>query len=609
MATRLERLEFSVGLKDQASGKLGRLRANMDKMTGAVSKQFGQARDGALGAVATGYSIHQMVAPAIDLNRALGEVSSLGRADTGLAVLQAEAQKFAMAYGGSAAEVIRAGYEIQSAIDGLTDNELARFTTASGVLAKASKADVETMTSYMGTMYGIFKRTADEMGKSRWVEEIAGQTAYAVGLFKSSGPEMSAAFTALGANATAAGRSAAEQMAILGTLQATMSGSESGTKYKAFLAGVGTAQKALGLTFTDTQGNMLGMVDILDKIQGKFGDTLSVAESDQLKKAFGSDEAVSLIKQLMMDTDGLKANMANIANIKGMDNVTSMAAKMTDIWGRLGGTVNVLAGSFGQKLLPPLEEIVGKGVAVLQPLIRWIDLAPNLARWVGYGAMVVMGLAGGMGLLTTAIAINRVAMLALGGPLKPLIFLYKLLNAETRLAMLAQWKLNLAFLANPAFWIVGIIVVLIAAVGALIYWWDDLKAAFLDTAWGQAIMRTIEAVMAPFRALGETWDWLQQKLGLATTPTPAAISAATGAPQGAIESMATSLTTAQPIGPLSSLEQARTPAVPAGGVLRSTTNQINRGNSKQVNIGSQTFNVQSSLSPGELAEQMALQAG
>ncbi|HEU6437421.1 MAG TPA: phage tail tape measure protein [Nitratidesulfovibrio sp.] len=608
MGTKLERLEFAIGLKDQASGKLGQLRSSLDKLTDGVSHQFGKARDGVLGAVATGYSIHQMVAPAIDLNRALGEVSSLGRADTGLAMLQAEAQKFAMAYGGSAAEVIRAGYEIQSAIDGLTDKELARFTTASGVLAKASKADVETMTSYMGTMYGIFKNTADGMGKSRWVEEIAGQTAYAVGLFKSSGPEMSAAFTALGANATAAGRSAAEQMAILGTLQATMSGSESGTKYKAFLAGVGTAQKELGLTFTDTQGNMLGMVDILDKIQGKFGDTLSVAESDQLKKAFGSDEAVSLIKQLMMDTDGLKANMANIANIKGMDNVTSMAAKMTDIWGRLGGTVNVLAGSFGQKLLPPLEEIVGKGVAVLQTLIRWIDLAPNLARWVGYGAIVVMSLATVMGIFTAVVAVNRIALMALGGPLKLVAFTFGLLTKLTGLQTAAQWLLNSALLANPMTWVVLGVLSLIAVLGDALGWWDNLKAALGDTAWGNALIETVLAVIAPFRVLYKAIEGVWSMLGFGGGDKAVQV-AATGAPQAAIESTATALTTAQPIGPLSSLEAARTPAIPAGGLLQATTNQINKGRTRQTTIGSVTINADQPMTPGQLDEWAALQAG
>ena len=93
-------------------------------------------------------------------------------------------------------------------------------------------------------------------------------TATAVQAFKTTGTEMSGAFTAIGAQATTAGIAMNEQMAVLGTLQATMSGSEAGTKYKSFLAGVGKAQDALNLTFTDSQGAMLLMVDILNQIKG-----------------------------------------------------------------------------------------------------------------------------------------------------------------------------------------------------------------------------------------------------------------------------------------------------------------------------------------------------
>ena len=72
-----------------------------------------------------------------------------------------------------------------------------------------------------------------------------------------------------------------------------MSGSEAGTKYKAFLAGVGKAQDKLNLSFTDSQGQMLPIVDILNRIKGKYGETLDVAEGDALAKAFGSQEAVA----------------------------------------------------------------------------------------------------------------------------------------------------------------------------------------------------------------------------------------------------------------------------------------------------------------------------
>ncbi|MGU3846657.1 phage tail tape measure protein, partial [Vibrio diabolicus] len=94
-----------------------------------------------------------------------------------------------------------------------------------------------------------------------------------VEMFKTTGASMSSAFTSIGANATSAGVAIEEQMAILGTLQSTMSGSEAGTKYKAFLAGVANAQDKLNLSFTDSQGQMLPMLDILEQLKVKYGDT------------------------------------------------------------------------------------------------------------------------------------------------------------------------------------------------------------------------------------------------------------------------------------------------------------------------------------------------
>lgn len=97
------------------------------------------------------------------------------------------------------------------------------------------------------------------MGKAAWVEQLTGQTATVVQMSKTTCQGMSNAFTTFGASATSAGVQAVEQIAILGTLQATMSGGEAGTKYRAFLAGAYGAQAKLGLSFTDSQGRLLSV--------------------------------------------------------------------------------------------------------------------------------------------------------------------------------------------------------------------------------------------------------------------------------------------------------------------------------------------------------------
>ncbi|MFM5626481.1 phage tail tape measure protein, partial [Aeromonas veronii] len=221
-----------------------------------------------------------------------------------LGALGREALKLSIQYGESATEIVRSSYDIQSAIAGLEGNELPAFTRASTTLAKATKADTATITNYMGTMYGIFEQRAKMMGKANWVEDLAGKTANAVQMFKTTGQGMADAFGAIGANATAANVSMDEQFAVLGMLQSTMSGGEAGTKFKAFLAGVGNAQKTLGMQFTDSAGNMLPVLTVLEKLKARYGETLSVAEGDELKKAFGSDEAVSMVKLLMTNTKG-----------------------------------------------------------------------------------------------------------------------------------------------------------------------------------------------------------------------------------------------------------------------------------------------------------------
>ena len=411
---------------------------------------------------------------------------------------------------------------------------------ASATLAKGTKADAATITNYMGTMYGIFKQQADNMGKAQWVDQLAGRTAYAVQMFKTTGMEMSQAFTALGANAQAAGISAQEQMAVLGMLQSTMSGSEAGTKYKAFLAGVGSAQKELGLKFTDKSGNMLGMDTILEKIKGKFGDSLSVKESDQLKKAFGSDEAVSLIKLLLNDTTNLKKNIVDLGRINNMDQAKTMAKSMTDVWARLGGAWDVVRITFAQRMLPTIEKITDKFVGFLTYIQKCMDIAPGLTGKLGLIVAGAIMLAGVMGILGLVVAANKLAFLGLTTIAAPLVSLLRLLT-------LGNLKLAAAMLANPITWVVLGIVVLVGAVAALIYywsdlvawfsntswgqglitmfqdlrqWWNDLTTAFTDGSWAQALMSLLDTIMAPLRALGDGIGWIGEKLGIISGEAP-----------------------------------------------------------------------------------------
>ncbi|WP_102363528.1 phage tail tape measure protein [Vibrio cyclitrophicus] len=507
-----EALRFQVGLIDQISKPLGNIQRQMTDVTNTYRQGTHTMMAGAAGMVGAGFALQQALMPAIEMDRALGEVKSLGVADEQLKQLSDTALEFAVDYGKSASDFVAASYDIQSAISGLGGNELSEFTRASGVLAAATKADTSTITNYVGTMYGIFQNSANEMGKADWVNMLGGQTAKAVQMFKTTGDGMSSAFTSVGAAATSVGVGMTEQMAILGTLQSTMSGSEAGTKYRAFLAGTAKAQEALNMQFTNAQGQMLPMVDILNQIKGRYGETISVAEAAELSKAFGTQEATAMIQLLMQNTDGLATSINELGKVKGLDVAEQMAGAMTDQWERLEQGVFAISAAFGAVLLPAILPVVGGMAEGATAIVQWTQMFPNLTKYIGFAAIAILGAAAAGGAFTLMMGVGKQAMATYMLTMKMFTGVSFLLTkgmAALRVAVLAA---NIAIAANPIILVVGAVVAAIAAVGALIYYWDDLKASFGDTTWFQVLEGAITLITMPFKAMFEFvkagWQWV-----------------------------------------------------------------------------------------------------
>lgn len=506
-----EALRFQVGLIDQISKPLGSIQQQITNVSSTYQKSTHTMAAGAAGMVGAGFALKSALMPAIEMDRKLGEVKSLGVADDQLKTLAQTAMKFSVEYGKSATEFVAASYDIQSAISGLAGDELSEFTRASGVLAAATKADTGTITSYVGTMYGIFQNSANEMGKADWVNMLGGQTAKAVQMFKTTGDGMSSAFTSVGAAATSVGVGMTEQMAILGTLQATMSGSEAGTKYRSFLAGTAKAQEALNMQFTDAQGQMLPIVDILNQIKGRYGETISVAEAAELSKAFGTQEATAMIQLLMQNTDGLANSISDLGKVKGLDVAEQMAGTMTDQWERLEQGVFAVRTAFGAALLPALLPVISSLADGAMEIIEWTQMFPNLTKYIGFAAVAFLGLvaAGGMFTMITGALKAAWAMMTLGvGITKTVTVAMWGLSKGVMGVTWAFLKMSAALLVNPIFLIAAGVVAAIAAVGALIYYWDDLKASFGDTAWFQVLTVLSAQVRMLFEVMKGGWQWV-----------------------------------------------------------------------------------------------------
>jgi TP901 family phage tail tape measure protein len=518
MAQGLERLHFIVSLVDRVSRPLRAVQGRLASLNDQVERSTRHVTTGFLAGSGAVLGLVGALKPAIDHAAALREVASLGVETDNLALLSRAGMDYAARFGESATSFVRSAYDIQSAIAGLTGDELSRFTTAANITAKATKASAEEVTGFFGTMFGIFQKQADAMGRGAWVEALAGQTARAVQMFKTTGPQMSAAFANLGADATSMGLSMAEQFAVLGRLQATMGGSEAATKFRAFLRGVGKAQGELGLSFSDAQGRMLALPEILERLREKFGQIDTVAKSDMLRKAFGSDEAVALVKLLLADTEGLRGNIAAIESAGGLQAASQMADTMVDPFQRLQRVVENVAITWGSFLLPLITPYVEKLSAAGQAVRAWAERFPHLTRLLGLATVGVFG-------IILAVAALKIAVGLLGFALLPLRAGLMLLRAAVPvavwlastaamlawrgallalqgvllLAKVAVWAFNVALWLNPITWIVAAIVALIAVIALSVVYWDELKAAAGAAAdWLLGKWRAVQAWFAGF---------------------------------------------------------------------------------------------------------------
>lgn len=597
---------MQIGLIDQVSKPLGKIGRELNSVTKSAQSGMKNMAAGGAGLLAAGFAIQNALMPAIEMDRKMGELASLGTAEDAMNSLKKTAMGFAVEYGKSAEEFVEASYDIQSAIAGLKGDELARFTKASGVLAAATKSDTKTITNYMGTMYGIFKNQADAMGKGEWVDQVAGQTAKAVQMFKTTGSEMSGAFSRLGADATSVGISMNEQMAILGTLQATMSGSEAGTKYRAFLKGAAKAQKALNLTFTDSQGQMLPMVNILEKLKDKYGDTIDVAESAELTKAFGTAEASGMIKLLMSDIDGLGSSVEELGKVKGIDIATQMAKKQTDQWERLEQAWYVIRAAIGGAILPAFASIAQAMSDGSVILMQYMNEYPELTKYVGYALMAIIGLGGAVAVFSLLAGVGSfitagftLAMATLKGAVFLASSAFSILRTVLFTVAAAIW-------ANPIMWLVGIIGLLIAGVAAVIYYWDDLKKSFGD--W--AVFETVRGM------LNDIIDVLNMIPGVNIEPLTAGnIEVPKQQLNDEITRVAANEKAASPYSPTaqwqggtsSYLQGQKQTNVPVGGIRSQMTNN---NNGKTVHMGGVTvIQPQQNMSLTELAEQQEMAHG
>lgn len=405
----IQGLEYIISLNDQLSAPLKGVMKTIDDLGKRGEDAMRRIGLGTAGIIATGAAMKNALDPAIDFNRALNEIKATGREQAGLDKITDFALDFSATYGGAATDVVSSTNEIARAIDGLNDSELIAFSRGSNILAKATGSDVKAMGSYISQLYGIFGDEAAKIGKEKWVEQISAQATVTANKFKSSGESLMQAYTNLGSSAKDHGIKTAEQFAVIGNLQNVFEGGLAGTKYAAFLSGAVKAQSKLGLSFLDSQGKMLPMIDILEKIKGKYGE-LNSENLYELQKAFGTKEAAQVINNLLPKIDSLKADIAEIDKMKTLDDAMAISKTVTDSWMRFTAIFQNIKIAIGTQILAKLEPVMNRLADMGQEFTNWLRTYKNIARWIGYAVGALIGFTG----LTAALTLMSGIVSAIG---------------------------------------------------------------------------------------------------------------------------------------------------------------------------------------------------
>ncbi|EJP6855216.1 phage tail tape measure protein, partial [Salmonella enterica subsp. enterica serovar Johannesburg] len=469
------------------------------------------------------------LSPAIEMYDALNDAASKGIDDQALKAVQRDALRFSTTYGASAVEFVQSTESINSAIAGLTGNELPKVTKVANTLAFALKSTAAETAEFMGQMFGNFSADAERLGKVQFAEQLAGKMVY---MRKTFGTEMATIKDLMeGARGvgTNYGVGLDEQLAVLGQLNRTL-GTEASSAYEGFMTGAVEGAKKLGLSFTDATGKMLSMPEMLIKLQGKYGKSLegNLKAQAELDAAFGDSSAV--VKHLYGNVALLQRNITELGGSDGLKRTQEMASKLVKPWDRFVQILKAIQTVIGLTLIPVLYPVLNRLADMGQTFARWMQLFPNIARVIGYAAMALLGFAAVGAVANIVMGVSKFIMMGWKGVWKLLTAVTKIdtawtwLNTKAKLAWANVMKslrgillalrmqaimtgTAINFMSWPVLLVIGAIALLAAGCWLLIKHWDTVKAAVMETSAFQACARVVAWLAGVFST---AWQFISE---------------------------------------------------------------------------------------------------
>lgn len=521
----MKQLDFTLSLIDKLTRPLKQAQGSVSGFAEKSKNAFKQIGGGSLAMWGVAQAIQGALLPAIEMYDALNDAAAKGIDDTSLKTVQRDAMRFSMTYGASAVEFVKSTEDINASIAGLSNTELPKVTKVANTLAFAMKSTAAETTEFMGQMFGSFSADAARLGKVPFAEQLAGKMVY---MRKTFGTEMGTIKDLMeGARGvgTNYGIGMDEQLAVLGQLQRTL-GTEASSAYEGFMTGAIDGAKKLGLSFTDVNGKMLSMPDMLTKLQNKYGKSLdgNLKAQAELDAAFGDSSAV--VKQLYGNVALLQRNITELGGADGLKRTQEMAAKMVKPWDRFVQILKAIQTVIGLTLIPVLYPVLNRLADMGQTFARWMQMFPNIARVIGYATLALLGFAAVGASANIVMGVSKFIIMGLTGIWRLLVAVVKsytlviwlaqkavlawnivlktlrgVLLAVRMAAMLAGISINL--MSWPVLLVIAAIAALVVGCYLLVKHWDAIKTAVMDSAAFKAAAEVVKWLAGVF---GSAWD-------------------------------------------------------------------------------------------------------
>ncbi|EBI0309893.1 phage tail tape measure protein [Salmonella enterica] len=558
-------LDFTLSLVDKLTKPLKQAQSALTGFADKTEASFKRIGGGAIALWGVNKALMGMMRPAYDLQDALDDSVGSGFAAAGLNKLRKAANDFAIDYGRSSLEFVKNSTIIRRSIGGITDNDLPAYTHAASVLGVAMRTGTEDAVNYLSHMTNLMPQMVKKMGSVDFAGAMAGLATQMKNSFNSSLSDISTMIEQSKGTGAAFGVSLAEQLGTMGTASQVLgSGASAGYDQLLRHLGSGDATKATGINFRDAQGQILPIMSILDKLKAKYGENIDGNARVQaaMEKAFGKGAAV--IRALWNNTDGLSQSINALGKNPGLKAVEDQAKKTVVPWEQFSAILEAIRAEISLRLLPTFGPFFDTLVDCGKEFVNWLHAFPNIARWIGYISVSLLGIAAAGAITNVVMGLFGFIMTGLSGiaavlkgAWKGLIFTLDLLRPSllsTRLGLMGLWiqeKAVWVWSRLVALWAgickvaiaawnvvlragaiamrlwgvatafaggalqllmspITLIILAIAALAVGIYfaikYWDDIKAAIMDTQAFKWLQSAIAPVVGWF---SDTWKSIE----------------------------------------------------------------------------------------------------